>query len=109
LDLGSDEKYATPPEFLELGTEVAKWPGAEGSIVRGKSANADEPPLQAYWNEVDGELRIVFSEIVSGFTLVLNRVNGALSGTATRYWDSGRPEQTAQITAKRVACWRHGG
>src|SRR6478736_5887949 len=60
LDLGSDEKYATPPEFLELGKEAAKWPGAEGSIVRGKSANADEPPLQAYWNEVDGELRIVF-------------------------------------------------
>lgn len=106
--IGPEELYLTPPQNMRLGKDRAKWLGAEGLAVYDRPNNKNEVSLQAYWTQNGQGVTVVFSQIISGYMMVLNPTENGFAGIARTYWDTGRPENEARVVATRMPCWRPG-
>jgi hypothetical protein len=105
VELGRSAISLVPPAHIKLtrvrGTRG--WANRHFIVVPILGATSQHQGI--YWDVTpEHEVRVVFTNGFSGLTMSLRSTSAGLSGSATSFWDSGRPSQSASVTAKRVAC-----
>jgi hypothetical protein len=111
LDLGRDLDAATPPSKIELSrTRIPHDPWAPPIEYFLLVAAPHTPPTRhrnAHWRvRPEGFLELSWNTGFSGLVMLLQSDDGTLQGTATTFWDSGRPRQVADVRAEAVPCDR---
>lgn len=106
MELDADSIYVAPPPRIlldtiprvGLGRPTGYWlgaaPGALPSIHRFSS-----------WTRMESDsIELVWTNGFSGFRAKLSTRSTPLVGIAQTFWDFGRPQQTASLTAAAVSC-----
>jgi hypothetical protein len=115
LNLREDNKYITPPTRVQLLLER----GSQGDERRGyllRAAPGEQTDFWAaageqfrshrfsYWLVDGGYVVLVFTNGFSGVGIKMRPTGTTLKGNANTFWDFDRPEQTAEVTARKTGC-----
>jgi hypothetical protein len=106
MRLGADTVFVRPPLRVELDTvRGSESIGRNGYVVRPAPATPPSIHRFSYWVPEDsGRIRLVWTTGFSGLSMRLQAEGDTSRGVAETFWDFGRPRQTANVVATRVAC-----